>query len=665
MRNAGTIRERFAGSLLLFLLAVSPAVRAQTSATGGTQSPFVLGAGARALALGGAYVAMPRDPSAVYWNPAGLELLQRKSATFFYTNLPLGTSYNFIGFVYPTLSFGTIGFGAIHIGTGDIKLTNINNQPLGTENYGQSEFIFSYAKELPMEWTHLTVGASIKLEVQNFFPGLSAPQGGFDPGEAEKQSDNGVGIDLGFMYRPEWSGFLEGLSIGVNFQNIYRPELRVGNESEPLPAIFRIGVAKPISLREGQDQVTLYADFNQGERAPAEFHFGTEYVYRQSFSLRAGYNQGQPSFGLGYEFSPFRLDYSYGSFSSSPFGQSHRVSFTIEFGKSRTELRAEADSIRMQEIASQALLRQKLVVKEQYEDSMTEGRRAYEEGKYIDAFASFSSAIDFAKQLTTLDYEQGVASLEDARDWFQRAESELEKEKEKSIQQAMQEAREREAQAQLKAFVDQQFEKGMKFFQKGRYQKAIDQWQLVLDRVGSNPLIEEWIAAARGKMAGQVRQMIKRADRLAAQGKYLDAIGMLNEARGLNVTDEERQQIARKIRRYQTRLNFEELYQQGLIYYNNKNWQAAMQAFEEALKIEPKNSTVERYYEEAKARALAKQQEMPAEVRRRFQQGFRLYQRGRFEEAIRVWEELLKVQPYNKTILDAIDRARESLKEKK
>jgi tetratricopeptide (TPR) repeat protein len=660
MRN----RILLTAAIALMMLTAS-GLRAQSNGTAGTQSLFVLGAGARALGLGNAYVAMPQDPTAIYWNPAGMEFLQRKSATFFYTNLPLGTTYNFVGFVYPTLNFGTIGFGAIHIGTGDIPLTNINNQPLGTDSFGQTEFFLSYAKELPIEWLHLTVGASFKLEVQNFFPGFSSTGLNFDAGEAMKQSDNGVGLDLGFMYRPEWSGLLENLSIGLNLQNIYRPELRVGDSSESMPTIVRFGIAKPVRLRDGQDAFTIYADLTKSANVSPGFHVGTEYVYRDNVSLRLGYNQGQPTFGAGYEFFPFRLDYSFGNFAANPFGQSHRISLTIELGKSRTEMRALADSIRMQEIAAQALLRQKLVVKEQFEDSMAEGRRAYEEGKYIDAFASFSSAIDFAQQLTTLDYDQGIVALEDAREWFQRAEDELEKEKEESIRQAIEEAREREAQAQLKAFVDQQFEKGMKFFQKGQYQKAIDQWQLVLDRVGSNPLIEEWIGAARKKMAGQVRQMINRADRLAAQGNYLEAIGLLNEARGLNITDQERQEIARKIRRYQTRLTFEELYQQGLIYYNNKNWQGAMQTFEEALKVEPKNPTVQRYYEEAKARALAKQQEMPAQVRLRFQQGFRLYQRGQYQEAIQVWEELLKIQPYNKTILDAIDRARENLKEQK
>ncbi|MDZ7261849.1 MAG: hypothetical protein ONB05_07065, partial [candidate division KSB1 bacterium] len=49
---------------------------------GGTQSIFSLGVGARALGLGSACVALPQDPTTIYWNPAGLDFLEQKGITF-------------------------------------------------------------------------------------------------------------------------------------------------------------------------------------------------------------------------------------------------------------------------------------------------------------------------------------------------------------------------------------------------------------------------------------------------------------------------------------------------------------------------------------------------------------------------------------------------------
>ena len=58
-----------------WLVQAAPPARAAEDA--GTQSVFAYGAGNRALAMGGAFVAAADDASATLWNPAGLGLAQR------------------------------------------------------------------------------------------------------------------------------------------------------------------------------------------------------------------------------------------------------------------------------------------------------------------------------------------------------------------------------------------------------------------------------------------------------------------------------------------------------------------------------------------------------------------------------------------------------------
>ncbi|RMD63685.1 hypothetical protein D6833_05365, partial [Candidatus Parcubacteria bacterium] len=79
------MNKKFVGLLVLLVLAAYPC-RAQQG-QGGTESNLSLGFGARAFSVGRAFTALADDPTAVFWNPAGLEYVYQQSATFFHTSL--------------------------------------------------------------------------------------------------------------------------------------------------------------------------------------------------------------------------------------------------------------------------------------------------------------------------------------------------------------------------------------------------------------------------------------------------------------------------------------------------------------------------------------------------------------------------------------------------
>ena len=63
----------FIGILLMFAgQAFTPCATAQTGYAGMPGSYLHMGVGARAMGMGKAYTALASDPTAVYWNPAGL-----------------------------------------------------------------------------------------------------------------------------------------------------------------------------------------------------------------------------------------------------------------------------------------------------------------------------------------------------------------------------------------------------------------------------------------------------------------------------------------------------------------------------------------------------------------------------------------------------------------
>src|SRR5215470_15693040 len=73
-------------------------VRAQSlgSQRVGTSSGGFLriGVGARAVGMGETFVAVADDPSAIFWNPAGLASLQRRELAISYVQWPADVNYN-------------------------------------------------------------------------------------------------------------------------------------------------------------------------------------------------------------------------------------------------------------------------------------------------------------------------------------------------------------------------------------------------------------------------------------------------------------------------------------------------------------------------------------------------------------------------------------------
>ena len=66
----------------LFFLAISFPAISYAVATGGQVTEFLsYGAGARSLAMGGAFVSIADDATATYWNPAGMSQITRKEIT--------------------------------------------------------------------------------------------------------------------------------------------------------------------------------------------------------------------------------------------------------------------------------------------------------------------------------------------------------------------------------------------------------------------------------------------------------------------------------------------------------------------------------------------------------------------------------------------------------
>src|SRR5207244_6511318 len=121
---------------LLLGIAIAAPARAQFSLgeqRAGTSSGAFLkiGVGARAVGLGESFVAVANDPSAIFWNPAGLASIQRPDFSINAISWPGDVKYGHLAYVLPVRRFG--GSLAFQLGALSTEIDETTEfQPFGT-----------------------------------------------------------------------------------------------------------------------------------------------------------------------------------------------------------------------------------------------------------------------------------------------------------------------------------------------------------------------------------------------------------------------------------------------------------------------------------------------------------------------------------------------------
>jgi tetratricopeptide (TPR) repeat protein len=633
------MKSQFSRVFLTFVILLSCQYLAEAQdQDGGVNAIFHRGVGARQMALGGAVVAYPQDPTTIYWNPAGMEYLSEKSVSLFYTTFLEGTSFNFVGVVYPTLYIGTFGAGIARIAnSGIIERGTANFEDLGEFDYDQSEFYLSYAKIIR---NFVSIGASVKLERQSI--------GSF--------SDAGVGFDLSFMYLPNLNNdYLRNMRFGLNIQNAVAPKLNPGDATDRIPTRLLLGVARPFYLGLNRNPLVFMVALDRNKQQAMNIQTGVEYSYQNKGMIRLGLDRKSGfSFGAGTTYKQFQLDYAYGKLAESGFGGSHRFSFTIRFGKSREELLEIAERKRRTEIGEQVAQEQLLERKRNITRFLEEGRTLYENGDYWGAKLKFSQVLD----LDSLNIE--------AEDMYEESDKRNKEILENEMTASMARIQEQRERDETRNFVTARLDEGQDYLRAGDYHSAIEQFERALERQPNSPSIKDMIDRTREQLNDKITGYIERADNLSRNGNYQDAIRILGEAQLLSRRGDGRYgEINHRISELEKKVNLFDFYQRGVIEYRAENWAGALENFENARQIDPNYSDLASFYREAERRVNAKEEAMTPEMEKRFSEGYILYIDDHIQEAIDIWEELLEIQPYNKEIIDLIDKARKQLEQQK
>lgn len=297
-------------SLVVFCISVlfaSHVIHAQPGQAGFTF--LKLGVGARALAMGEAYAALGSDPSAMYYNPAGLAHSQHPQLLLMHKEWLQDITTDFVG-AQTFLGNLAVGVSVNSTSINDIELRQQPGPPQGTFDAHNAAFGLSLAYRID---TSLSVGITGKYLYEKILVDESS----------------GIGIDLGAYYSTPWE-----IRLGAALSNLGSVN-ELDKESSTLPTLFRIGAAyiHPVEAIDGN--LTLASDVvSSSNESKSHVDFGAELNYHQAFALRAGYQTGYDArgftAGIGFRFDLFRLDYAFIP-SRYDLGSTHTFSLGIEF----------------------------------------------------------------------------------------------------------------------------------------------------------------------------------------------------------------------------------------------------------------------------------------------------------------------------------------------
>ncbi len=324
---------RFLLSILLMILLVNETYaqfESNVTKTGTVAAPFLsIGAGSRAEAMGGAFVATADDASALYWNPAGIARIKRPELITSHSEWLAGMSFDYAGVVIPLGNRGSVGASFTSLSSGDMEVRTVE-QPDGTgELFSALDIAIQFSGAVNLT-DRFSIGFNGKYINQKIW----------------KESASAFALDIGTLFTTGFRGLRIGATLS-NFGNDMKLEgndllvyhdvsaTKYGNndqvpaelqtEAWPLPLNFQIGVAMEVLQTEDM-RVTVAADAMHPSDNTESINMGAECAYSEFVFLRGGMRNlfledGEEGFTMGIGIKRrflnnfmVRFDYSYNDF---------------------------------------------------------------------------------------------------------------------------------------------------------------------------------------------------------------------------------------------------------------------------------------------------------------------------------------------------------------
>jgi hypothetical protein len=315
---------------------------------------MAIGAGVRALGLGGAYSAIADDAAAIYWNASGIAQIKEPQIeimrAFLYENL---AKYDNFSYCQPLPNGVTLGVNWTRLTVDDIPIykedylvgTTVDQRATDPElqlpadpdgNFTSADDLFQlgFAKhihyDLNLGWVFFEIpfdvywGSNVKYIKREMMDNIGT----------------GIGYDFSYLSRTNLASILDlkwmgDFAFGVNFQNLGGTTINWDTESKHEDQILfntKLGLAyfQPIPWWNSELILSKDTDYVYGRT----HHYGLEFNYKSLASLRLGYynvnsdESDNLSAGLSINIYDFEIDYA---FLTNNLGNTNRVGLRINF----------------------------------------------------------------------------------------------------------------------------------------------------------------------------------------------------------------------------------------------------------------------------------------------------------------------------------------------
>jgi len=294
--------------IVLTFASVSMAGSDRRIGTAGAQE-LRIPVGSRGTALGGAIAADAVGTDAIFYNPAGVALIEGTEAMFSNLQYFADMDLNYFAVTKSIEDFGSIGISAKVLSVGDIVKTTENASTVT----GTGE-IFSPT----MSVIGLTYSRILTDRVAFGVTGMYINE------SIDLVSASGVAFDFGINYDTKWRGLTLGLVIknigpGMSFdgagfdRDVSAPgqnpaispdkTFRAQSAQFELPSYIQMSGAMDF-INVEQSRATFYGTFESNSFSKDLYRLGAEYAFEEKYFLRAGYtiDQNQDDYLYGMTF---------------------------------------------------------------------------------------------------------------------------------------------------------------------------------------------------------------------------------------------------------------------------------------------------------------------------------------------------------------------------